>query len=139
MNAPGIAFVAVADDVFLVAYGLGHGAPLQAGGIAAAAASAQSAFGDLLDHVVGRHLRQRLHQRPIAVARDVVVDVLRIDVTGVLEHHMHLLVEMVAQVALQLGNRVSTEAADNRFGVLRLDMLVERFFRVDQNEWSGGT
>ena len=106
----GVAFVAVADHVFQVAAGLGHRAPLQAGGIAAAAAPAQSAFGDLLDHAVGRHLGERRQQRLVAVARDVVVDLFRIDVAGVLEHHVHLLVEVLAQVALQLRHRLAAQA-----------------------------
>ena len=108
-------------------------------GIAAAAASAQSAFHDLLDHVVGRHLRQRLYQRPVSIAGDVVVDFFWIDVTRIFEHNMDLLVEVIPKIALQLGNRRSTQAADNRLGILRLDVLVECFFRIHQNEWAGST
>ena len=48
----GVALVAVADHVLHVAAGLGYHAPLQAGGITAAAATTQAALGDLLDHAV---------------------------------------------------------------------------------------
>jgi hypothetical protein len=99
---------------------LGHGAPLQAGGIAAAAASAQAAFGDLLNHSVGRHLSERLDQRLVAVAGNVVVDLLRIDVAGVFQHHVHLLVEVLAQVALQRGHRFAAQACCNGFRVAAL-------------------
>ncbi len=48
-ESAGVALVAVADDVFLGAAGLGDRAPLEAGGIAAAATAAQAALGDLFD------------------------------------------------------------------------------------------
>ena len=110
----GVALVAVADHVLQVAGGLGHRAPLQAGRIAAAAAPAQSALGDAMDHAVGRHLGQHRQQRLVAVARNVVVDLFRIDVAGILEHHAHLLVEVLVQIALQLGHRLAAQARDDR-------------------------
>ena len=47
-----VAFVGVADDVFLVARRLEHGAPLDAGGETRAAAPAQARIGDLLDDLL---------------------------------------------------------------------------------------
>ena len=41
----------------------------------------------------GRHLRDRRHQRLIAVVRDIVLDPLRIDLAGVLQHDLFLPLE----------------------------------------------
>ena len=60
----GVAFVAVADDVLHVAGGLGHRAPLQSGRITAAAAPAQAALGDLLDHVLWASFRSARSAAP---------------------------------------------------------------------------
>jgi hypothetical protein len=97
----GVAFVAIADDVLYVAAGFGDSAPLEAGGISAAAATAEAAFGDAVNDAVGRHLEERGEQGFVAVARDVIVDLFGIDVAGVLEHDPDLLLEMLVQVALE--------------------------------------
>ena len=63
---------------------------------------------------------QRRHQRLVAVARDVVVDLFRIDLPGVLQHHVNLLVKVVAQVALQLRNRLPAKTVNDGFGISAL-------------------
>ena len=110
MNAPGSPSSPLQTTYFRSPHGFCHGAPLQAGRIAAAAAPAQPAFGDLVDHTVGRHFGERRQQRLVAVARDVVVDLFRIDVARILKHHVHLLVKMLIQIALQLRNRLAAQA-----------------------------
>jgi hypothetical protein len=51
-----IAFISVTDDVFMFILRFGHGRPFETGGITGAAASAQPASGDLLDHFGRGHL-----------------------------------------------------------------------------------
>ena len=97
-----IALVGIADHVFLRANGLGHGAPLKAGGIATASASAQSALEILLDHHLRLHLGERFDQRLIAVAPDVFIDLLGIDVAGVLQHDRIL----TGKICFQMRARV---------------------------------
>ena len=91
-----------------------------------------------VDDVVRRHLGERLHQRLVAVARDIVVDLFRIDVPGVLQHHVNLLVKVIAQVALQFRHRLAAKAVHDRFSMLRLDMLVERLFGINQDQRTSG-
>ncbi len=129
-----IAFVPVTDHVLHVANSLGHRAPLQPRGISAAAASAQAAFGDLLDHVIRRHLGQSLYQGLITVAGDIVVDLFRINMTGVLEHHVNLLVKVIPQVALQGCHRRTTEAGDDRVGMFRFHMLIKCLVGINQHK-----
>ena len=75
----GLAFVAVDDDVLVFPGAFLVGLPFQPGGKAAAAAAAQIGLLDLVEHLVGRHLEQRLGERRIAAERQVVVDAHRID------------------------------------------------------------
>jgi len=74
-----VSFVGIADDVLGLALGLAGELPLQAGGKARAAAPAQARLLDLLDHLIGRHLRQHPGQRLVSLARDVFVNVLRVN------------------------------------------------------------
>jgi hypothetical protein len=55
MNAPGSPSSPL-QMTYLMSPGLGNCAPLEAGGITAAAASAEAALSDLVNHAVGRHL-----------------------------------------------------------------------------------
>jgi len=48
-----------------------------------------------------------------------------------------LLVEMLAQVALQGGYRHTAKAGRNRFRVAGLDVLIENFFRVNEHQRAG--
>ena len=69
---------------------LGDRAPLQARRETRAAAAAQAALGDLVDHLARRHLGQHLDQRLVAVGGDVVLDALGIDHAAVLQHDLLL-------------------------------------------------
>ncbi len=133
----GVALVAIADDVLQLAGRLGHRAPLEAGRVTAAATSTQSAFGDLTNHAGWRHVAECGQQRLIAVARNVVVNLFRVNVAGVFKHHVHLLVKVLAQVALQLLDRFAAQVLHDLLCIFGTDMLIERFFRIHQNQRSG--
>ena len=132
----GIALVAIADHVLHVARRLGNRAPLQAGGISAAAAPAQAALGDPVDHAIRRHFGQRRQQRLVAVARNVVVDLFGIDVARILQHHANLLVEVLVQIALQFRHRLVAEAVDDRLRIRRLHLRVERLVGINAHQRS---
>ncbi len=68
----GVALVAVGDDVFLVAFRLAHQVPLNAGGVAGAAAPAQAALGEGRADLFRRHLAQGMGKRGIAAPSHVV-------------------------------------------------------------------
>ncbi len=91
----------------------------------------------LLDHVVRGHLGECLHQRLVTIARDVVVDLFGIDVAGVFQHHVYLLVKVLAKIALQFCYRLAAKAANYGFSIVGLDMLVERLFGVNENQRTG--
>ena len=82
----GVALVGVAEDVLLVALGLGGELPLEAGGEAGAAAAAQAALLDLGHDVRGGHLGEGFGQAGVTVAGDVLVDALRRDPALVAQH-----------------------------------------------------
>ena len=86
MNAPGIAFVAVADDVLLGRGLHARRVPLASGGKSAAAAPAQSGLGDLLADLLRRHLHKRLARRRIAAVQHVLVNVFRIEEAALVQH-----------------------------------------------------
>ena len=86
----------------------------------------------------GRHLGQRGEQRLVAVAGDVVVDLFGIDVAGVFEHHAHLLVEVLAQVALQTHHRLAAQAIGNGLGIAGFHVLIECLVGIDANQRAGG-
>ena len=130
----GVAFVAVADHIFHVARGLGYCAPLQSRGIPAAAAPAQSALRDAMNHAVGRHLCQHCQKRLVAIAGDVVVNLLRVDVARILQHNPHLLVEVIVQLALQFRRWRAAQAFYDRLGVACIHVVVEGFFRVHAHQ-----
>ena len=67
----GIAFVGVADDIFLRALRFGDRAPFEAGGKTRAAASAQAALDHGLHHFLRRHFAEHVVQRLITVGGDV--------------------------------------------------------------------
>ena len=147
MNAPGIAFVGVADDELgvVLAARLGDGAPLQAGRISGAAAPAQSALRHLFDHFQRRHRGQRRQQRFIAVGGDVVFNSLRIDVAGILQDHLHLLLEEgKCRIEFQSlhGCVLAFERIHDvgRVGTFlrRTNALVELAFRFYRNQRPGG-
>ena len=69
---------------------------------------------------------------------DVVVDFFRVDVTGILKHYVDLLIEMLTQVALQGRQRLGPQAGRNSISVAGLDVLIEDFFGVHQDQRPGG-
>ena len=73
-----VAFVGVADDVFLFGAGLRHGLPFYAGREAGAAAAAQPGRGDVGEDGVRRQ-RQRARQALVAVMGAVILQRARID------------------------------------------------------------
>ena len=75
----GVAFIGVDDHILDVARGVPASSATCAGGEAAAASAPQSGRLDLVEHLLGRHLEQRLGQRRIAAADDVAVDALGVD------------------------------------------------------------
>ena len=90
-----VAFVGVAHDVFLVAGSLLAELPLEAGGEARAAPSADAGFLDLLDDLVGGHLGERLGEGAPAIHGDIFVDALGVDDAAVSAGHLVLVAEEV--------------------------------------------
>jgi hypothetical protein len=91
-----------------------------------------------MNHAGGSHVVQRGQQRKIAVTGDVVVDFFRIDLAGVFQHHVHLLVKMLAQIALQLCYWLAAQASDYCIGVGSLDVLIQRLFWFHQHQRTSG-
>src|ERR1039457_7152477 len=89
----GIALVGVADDVFFLLAGLGHGAPFEARGIARAAPPAEAAADDLLNRFLRAPPGDGVYQREVAVVGDVVFDALGIDLAAVLQYDLLLALE----------------------------------------------
>ena len=81
-----VALVGVAEDVLLVARGLGGELPLEAGGETGAPAAAQTALLDLVDDPLGGHLGEGLGEAGVAVAGYVLVDALRRDAALVAQY-----------------------------------------------------
>ena len=89
-----VTLVRVADHVFLFGLHLAGDFPFEARGETAAATAPEPRVDDLADHLVGLHF-QRFAQRSIAVAGDVLVDVLRVDEAAVAQRNADLgLVEL---------------------------------------------
>ena len=142
-----IAFVGVADHV-LLALGLLHGEfPLHAGREARAAAAAKAGLQDLLDDILGLHLEEHLLDRLVAVARNVVIDLLGVDHAAVAEDDaVLLLVERDVRLGDQLLRllRVIAETLhdaaldevlrDDLLDVRILDLHVERALRKDLDD-----
>src|ERR1019366_2289819 len=126
-ESAGVAFIGIADDVLLLFASLGHGAPLQAGGVPRAAAAAQSAALHLVDDFERRHLRNGGHQGDVAIVRNVVFDALGIDLAGVFQHDPLLTLEEghVGGAGVQAaggGVAASIEGPNDLRGVLRGDV-----------------
>ena len=97
----GVALVGVADDELPRALGLVDRAPLEAGGVAAAAPAPQARGRDLLDHVERRHLGDGLLERLVGALGDARLDPLGVDAAGVLEDDLPLLGEEGVVPALE--------------------------------------
>ena len=121
-----IAFVGVADDILLRAYRFRDRAPLQPGWVSSTAASAQAAFGDLVDHLARGHLRQRFDQSGVAVCGDIVLNAVRVDYARILQHDLFLpLKERNVGRTNKPGDGALIEAVENRHAVGGFDLLIE--------------
>ena len=143
----GVALVGVAHHV-LLALGLLLGElPLHSGGEACAAAAAETRLENLFDDLLGRHLEEHLLNRLVAVAGDVVFNLLRIDHAAVTQNDaVLLLVErdvrfgnkvrgLVGIVAETLNDTTLDEVlVDDLLHVLRLDLNVERTLGKDLDD-----
>ena len=89
----GVTFVAVAEDVFLIARGGPNGGPFYARGKTGPAASSQAAHLDLFDQLVGRSFFEAVLQRIEAAVSQVFVQVGRIDLPAILGGQMLLTAE----------------------------------------------
>ena len=85
-----VALVRVADHVLLVGRLLVGNRPLLAGGEAAAATPAEAAQFDFAAHVQRRHRAERLRERAVPAAGEILVEAGRIDDPAVGEHPSRL-------------------------------------------------
>ncbi len=137
MNAPGSPSSALQTTYFFSPDRLRNRAPLQARGIAGAAATAQAATGDFGDHLRRSHLAQHLHERGVAADRDVVLNALGIDVAAIFEDNFLLLLkERNIGRTHEAVERRFVEAVDERGRVFGGNALVERVI-ADRNQRSG--
>ena len=120
-----VALVSIADHILLHTDGFGHRAPLEAGGVSAASAPAQSAPGDLLNHRLWVHLRENVHERQVAAPADEFVDLFRIDLAGVLQNDRVLALEVVLQMGLKPLNWSAAKALDDGLGICFVDISVQ--------------
>ena len=135
----GIAFVGIADDVFLRRGLVGHGLPLDAARKRRAAATAQARFGDCLDDVCRRHGEGAFESVPAAV-RAIVIEVERIDDAVARETHALLLLEpgdvldpTEGERVLAGGGKAGIEKRRNVFRVHRPETDAPcRSFHLDQ-------
>ena len=143
----GVAFVGVAHHVLLTLGLLLGELPLHSGGEACAAAAAEARLENLFDDLLGRHLEEHLLDGFVAVACDVVIDLLWIDHAAVAEHDaVLLLVErdvrfgnkvrgLVGIVAETLNDTTLDEMlVDDLLHVLRLHLHIERTLRKNLDD-----
>jgi GNAT superfamily N-acetyltransferase len=140
-----IALVGVADDVLEVARRLRGEVPLEPCREARAAAAAKAGSLELVDDVGGLHLEERPLEPAVAVAGDVLVDVLGVDHAAVAQDHAELLLVELDVLDLHrfrgLGVLLIQEAldlaalhdllGDDLLGVLGLDLDVEGLLGED--------
>ena len=108
-ESPRVAFVGIADDVFLVGLHLAGDFPFESRRETAAAAAAQSGVHNLADDLLRSHLKY-LAQGGVTVAGDVFVDVLRVDEAAVAQGDADLgFIELhvlgVGDVSARVGGR----------------------------------
>ena len=90
MKAPGSPSSALQTTYLAGRDLLGDQLPLEAGGVAGAAASAQAALLDLLDDFARGHVVERLGEGLVAAGGDVVGEFLGIDAAAVGQHDLDL-------------------------------------------------
>ena len=93
----GVAFVGIADHVFLVGLLIEHRLPLDAGGERRAAATTQAGVGDFLHDLRATH-RQRAPQARITAVRHVLLEIHRIDDADAREGQTFLLRDDTAAI-----------------------------------------
>ena len=91
MNAPGIPFIRVAEDILDFPLRLVGELPFGAGGETRAAPPPEARSLHLPDDVCRSHFQKRFAGRDVAVPGDVLIDALRINGSPVLEHDQLLL------------------------------------------------
>lgn len=137
-ESPRVAFVGIADDVFLVGLHLAGDFPFESRRETAAAAAAQSGVHNLADDLLRSHLKY-LAQGGVTVAGDVFVDVLRVDEAAVAQGDADLgFIELhvlgVGDVSARVGGDIEQALhlaslddvfADDGLGVFRFDRYVE--------------
>ena len=89
-ECPWVAFVGVADDVFLVSRGSRAETPLETCGETAAAPPAKARFFHFLDDRCGRHFGDAFSQGLVSVPGNILVDVVRVDIAAVAEDNSML-------------------------------------------------
>jgi hypothetical protein len=134
----GVSLVGVADDELLVADGIAGKLPLAPCREARAATAAKARGPHRLDDRLGLALRQYVGQRLIAVAGDVVLDSLRVDLAAVSQDDLVLTLEKIdvrgvghrptvgTLVRQTLDDLAAAEVlGDDVLSVLRLQSLIE--------------
>ena len=135
----GVAFVGVADDVFLVSLVFGAELPLQTCGESGATAAAEARGFHLGNDLLGGHLGDALAKGFVTTARDALLDVLGIHEAAVAQGDADLLlvevhVLRIAHVLFVLGIGVEQVGhfttfddvlVDDAFGILGFHLCVE--------------
>ena len=143
----GVTLVGVAHHVLLPLRLLLGELPLHSGGEARAAAAAEARLEHLVDDLLGRHLEEHLLDRLVAVAGDVVLDLLGVDHAAVAQDDAVLLLverdvglgdevrRLVGVVAEALDDTALDEMlVDDLLHVLGLDLDVERALRENLHD-----
>src|SRR5215469_18721958 len=74
LESPGLAFVRVDDQILWLWRLLGDKGPLLPGGKSGSAQPAQIGFGNLVDHLLRRHRRERRPRSEISAGRDIAFE-----------------------------------------------------------------
>jgi len=143
-----IAFVTVADDIFLVGFLLQGQCPLFTRGKTAAAASSQTRRCNFFTHLLGCHLGISPASRLITAACDIFPDIFRINITAIsqlntfllgIERNFFLCVTNLAvcrihiQQALDLAF-VNQRSLDNLRRIFSLDFDIQDAFRFNRDQ-----
>ena len=147
MKAPGVALVAVADDVLDGLFRMCRDLrPLAPGREARAAAAAQTGIAHGLDDLVRLHLEQGLGQRAVAADGQVLLDGFRVDMAAVLEHAAGLLfvkrdvllalIQLAVLVVAQALDELAAEDGllDDLLHVADLTLRVQPALRLDAHQ-----
>jgi len=144
----GIAFVAVADDVFRRAVRPAAAFPFDAGRKSSSAPSAEPRFFHFIDHAFRRHFGQGFGQRAVAADNQIVLDPCGIDQAVLSENQPVLFFIERYFLFFQhgfFGERIAVKqlfqnlARGDGFGndvrhVLNFDLLIKDLFRMDDHQ-----